>query len=110
MNISDLFKSSVVYRSGILKFEKLFEKHKNKREVLDSIQIFKMVKNKRVEFGVIVAEISQHLVKKEPFSKLKVIPTDDPTAEVFHYIHKKNKNLLPKMVEMLKQMKKEGFY
>ena len=110
ISISDLFKSSIVYRVGILKFDKLFKNHKKTRTVLDSIQIFKMVKIKRAEFGIIVGEMSEHFVKKESFSNLRVIPTDDPIAELFHYIHKKNKKLLPKMVEILKKMKKEEFY
>ena len=107
----DGWKSLAPYKIGIQVGIKFVERGTKgmKRIVVDSNeQLFKMLDNDRVD--IIVVAYTNGL-KTLSSLKLKGIRALTPAVEeyaLYHYLHKKNRDLIPKIDAQLKAMKKSG--
>jgi hypothetical protein len=105
------WKSLKPYSVVTLKGAKLIEKRLIGIDYLSVTHIeqaLKMLDKNRVEFAVLPEHYSLLAIK---YLKLKGISIHTPAIwedTLFHYLHKKNKSIIPKITESLKKMQDSG--
>ena len=107
---SELMNKSIAFKRGFFILEKIFKNNKKANRVTKSEQIYRMVLNKRADFGVILTRTSEMPVMEPQYKKIRIISTNIPDINLYHYINRKHKQLAPKMVQILKKMKEEKFF
>ncbi|MDC0255378.1 hypothetical protein OAK75_10765 [Bacteriovoracales bacterium] len=110
IGLPELHKHTISFHRGYVIFHKIFKNHKASQPVTDSTQIYRMVNNNRVRFGLIVEELSGRTLKKGIYHKIKKIDVKIPPVDLYHYINKKHISLVPKLLKAIKEMKQERFF
>jgi len=101
------------YRVGIIRGWKIYEKNlKDSKALLiarSPEQLFSMLKHERVDLVMYDRWQAQYWMKKLSY---QVPALDKPivSKNMFIYMHKKNKNLVPKIADAIRAMKKDGSY
>jgi len=79
------------------------------------IQLIQMLNSERID--VVVASISQFELKnilkqlqenEKPIQNIQILTPPLLRIPVFHYLHKKNSKLVPRLTKVLQEMEKEG--
>ena len=110
VKISELMNKSIAFKRGFLILEKIFKNNKKANRLTNSEQIYRMVLNKRSDFGLILSRTFENPVMNAEYKKIRIINTNIPDINLFHYINRKHKKLEPKMVQILKKMEEEKFF
>jgi len=71
-------------------------------------QLFKLLQKKRIDVAILSSGNGQKLLRKSVYSNIYQLKTPVHKVNVYHYIHNKNKHLVPKLTQIMKQFKKEG--
>jgi len=71
-------------------------------------QLFELLQRKRIDVAILSSGNGQKLLKKSIYSNIYQLTTPVHKVNVYHYIHKKNKHLVPKVTEIMKKFKQEG--
>ena len=101
---------SIAFKRGFLILEKIFKNNKKANRLTNSEQIYRMVLNKRSDFGLVLSRTFENPVMNAEYKKIRIINTNIPDINLFHYINRKHKKLEPKMVQILKKMEEEKFF
>jgi polar amino acid transport system substrate-binding protein len=100
------------YKIGVLRGVQFAEKGTENlnREISNSlISMFKKLDAERVDV-VVEAKLNGIITIKQLKLHDSILILNPPleTIELFHYVHKKNEHLVPKLTEILRQMKQNG--
>ena len=102
------------YRVGILIGWKILEANivgtKSLRKVKDAKTLFKLLENDRIQVAVINKVDGQAIIRRENLKNIKLITPPLAVREMFLYLHKKHKDLVPQIAASLKELKDEGAY
>jgi polar amino acid transport system substrate-binding protein len=103
----DLKPYSIGLRTG-MKFAELGTRGMNVTSVEKTDQLFKMIESNRLD--VIVSTRIEGLMLTKQMKLDDVFPVEPPIVDLklFHYVHKKHEALIPKLVQVLNDMAKEG--
>ena len=105
------WKSLQPYRIGIrrgIRFTDNGTKGMDRQIVDSNNNLFRILEHDRVELIVVTRSNGLQVMKSPDFSSFKIL---EPAVEVyplFHYLHIKNKELIPKVEAVLKSMQQEG--
>ena len=110
VKVSELMSKSISFKRGFYILEKIFKNNKKANRVTKSEQIYRMVLNKRADFGIVLTRTSEMPVMEPEYKKIRIINTNIPDINLYHYINRKHKKLAPKMVQILKKMKEEKLF
>jgi len=81
------------------------------REIADSnASLFKMLEYGRVETIVVTRSNGLKMMKSPDFSGFKMLEPSVETYPLFHYLHVKHKELIPRVKAVLQGMQKEGLF
>lgn len=73
-------------------------------------KLFTLLDRKRADFIIYELWGGHHILDKLSFNNVKLCQPPLAVKEMFIYLHKKNKNLVPKLSAVLSGMKKDGSY
>jgi polar amino acid transport system substrate-binding protein len=96
---------NVAFITGWKLFEKKVKNYKSLLRARDSVQLFELLKNDRIDIALYDAWWFE--------SKAKDIYAINPPLarfELYFYLHKKHKKLVPKLAKALQAMKEDGSY
>ncbi len=110
VKIPVLMKKPIAFKRGFLILEKIFKNNKLVNRITDSEQIYKMVLTKRIDFGLVLTRVSNRPIMKDQYKKIRIINTNIPDVNLYHYVNRKHEKLVPKMVNILKKMEEEKFF
>jgi polar amino acid transport system substrate-binding protein len=110
VEIKELHKYPLAFHRGFQLLEKIFKNHKNLHRLTNSRQVYKMVNSKRIDYGVIIDELSGHLTNNKAFKNIKKININFPTVMLYHYINRKHIHLAPKLLKALNEMKEKKVF
>ena len=110
VKISELIEKRIAYKRGFVVLEKIFKNNKRANRLTSSEQIFRMVLNKRIDFGIVLTRTFGKYIMKPEFKKIRIIKTNIPNINLYHYINRKHEKLAPKMIDTLKKMKEDKFF
>ena len=110
VTINELMNKPLAFKRGFLVLEKIFKNNKLVNRITNSEQIYKMLLTKRVDFGIVLTRASHRPVMKDAYKKIRIINTNIPDVNLYHYVNRKHKRLVPKMLEVLKKMKEEKLF
>ncbi len=108
-SLNDLENYYVGIRTGELWATRATEHVKNLISVPTSELLFRLLIKKRVQVIVFTKVLGKGTMATHSLSGLKFLKPTLVYSDIFHYIHKKHKHLLPKLTETFTQMKREGF-
>lgn len=72
-------------------------------------QLFKMLDRERVDVIVISKINGKKYLDKTKYDKIKFLETPVSIIPVYHFLHIKNKHLLPKITKAMKELESKGF-
>lgn len=72
--------------------------------------LFNMLSKKRIEIALYSRWMGTALSKKLGIANVRVIDPPLASKEMFMYLNKKHKDLIPRLAESLRQIKQEGMY
>ncbi len=104
----DLANHEVCFRNGV-KFSEVGLSNIEANPVNSNTQLFGMLAKDRCDI-IVIAHITSIPLTAE-FNAAQKQPLHQSvlqTYPLFHYLHKKNAHLVPKLTEVLKEMKQEG--
>ena len=110
VTIPELMSKPIAFKRGFLILEKIFKNNKLVNRITNSEQIYKMVLTKRIDFGIVLTRTSHRPIMKDAYKKIRIININIPDVNLYHYVNRKHKRLVPKMVEVLKKMKEEKLF
>lgn len=101
------------YKVGIhrgTKFAENYTKNISRSFVNKNIQLFKKLKFNRIDFAI-VAELNG-IKEMAKLGHKDIVALDPPVVKkkLYHYLHKRNSSLVPKLTSILKALKKEGIF
>jgi len=98
---------SISTRRGIIFAERIVSKAKNHLLVNGWMQVLATLEHERVDLALIPKIAASKILQKNPMRIYALMP---PFQEfyLYHYLHKKNQNLIPKITKVLKEMEKSG--
>jgi len=105
------WKSLKPYKIGIRRGVVTTEKGTKgmKIEVVNSNeQLFKLLQRKRIDVAILSSGNGQKLLRKAAYSNIYQLETPVHKVNVYHYIHKKNIHIVPKVTQIMNNLKKEG--
>ena len=71
-------------------------------------QIFKMLDSGRVDIGVVDRFNGLNTIAKLNLKDINYLPTPLKTIKFYNFLHKKHKNILPKITKAMRELKEEG--
>lgn len=100
------------YAIGVIRGAPFYEKPTkgmNKTEVETYLQLFKMMEKNRIDI-VVGTEFSCRLTLKKYFPSSNIVTIGKVLLKVdtYHYLHEKNKDIVPLIDKQLKKMQKSG--
>ncbi len=98
---------SVSSRRGILAADNILQ-YARKKQMLNTFEQTLLTLNAgRVDLAIIPARVAFAILKDRP---LDIYPLSPPIRvdKLYHFLHKRHKNLIPKITEVLKRMEKNG--
>ncbi|NYZ69618.1 transporter substrate-binding domain-containing protein [Endozoicomonas sp. SM1973] len=107
---NSLINHSIGILNGILYIED--ESKKNNLKMIEKVQTYDQLLNvvyfNRVDFGVWSYPTYLSFIKDKRFNQLHIFKTPLSVEYLYHYIHKKNKNLIVKLTNALGIMQENG--
>ncbi len=80
----------------------------NTEEVRTNEQLFVMLEHGRVDVIVLSKINATKILRRIPATKIKLLSPPVQVIPVYHFIHKKNKDIIPKLTKALSEMQTEG--
>ena len=109
LNYDDLAKYNVVTMRGYKTVEETFIKKNMKLNVVSNYdQIFLTLNSNRYDVGILTYLDGLNTLKNLKMTNIKVMKPFITNIPVYHFIHKKHKELVPEISKMLKDMKDRG--
>jgi len=71
-------------------------------------QLFELLQRKRIDVAILSSGNGQKLLKKNIYSNIYQLETPVYKVNVYHYIHQKNKHLVPQLTQIMEKLKKQG--
>ena len=79
------------------------------RVILNSNEhLFQLLDNQRVDIIVLSRINALKQIQNQKYSNLKILEPPVQVYKMYHYLHKKNAHLVPKLKSVLKDMQEEG--
>lgn len=72
--------------------------------------LFTMLEKKRIDIALYSRWMGTALTQKMRIANIRVVEPPLASREMFMYLHKKHKHLIPQLVQALQQIKQEGLY
>ena len=95
---------------GYKYFEGKFKEHQIKYQLVNRFEdMVKILHAGRYDIGLITMLDGLKTMKDMGIRDLRVLEPPLETFPIYHFLHKKHKNLVPLVSEKLKELKKEGF-
>ncbi len=107
---ADLPKYAVSFINGWKIYEENVPKETEVTKVRTARQLFSMLEKKRADLILYERWGGLLYIKNKQLSSIKLQLPILAKKEMFIYLHKKNKFLVPKLAKTLKQMKQDGSY
>lgn len=101
---------SVAYINGWKILEKNIPANAEVRKTVNAEKLFKLLARKRTDYAIYELWGGRYLLKKSSINSVKLCQPPLEVKEMFIYLHKKNKTLVPKLSAALLNMKKDGRY
>ncbi|GBE15852.1 glutamine ABC transporter periplasmic protein [bacterium BMS3Abin14] len=102
------------FHVGIVTGWKILEKNiqqtKSLTRVNNSEILFKMLEAERIEVAVFDLQQGLFIIKKLGLSDIKPISSPLSIQDMYIYLHKEHRAIVPRLTEALKRMKKDGTY
>jgi len=102
------------YNVGIVTGWKILEKNivnsKSLLKLKNPKELMAALKSGEIEVAIISEETGRYVGKQVGIEKLNVMQPAFASREMFLYLHKKYKALIPKVADTLRQLKEEGVY
>jgi len=102
------------YNVGIVTGWKILEKHivnsKSLLKLKNPKALMTALKKGEIDVAVISEETGRYIGKQVGIEKLNVMQPAFASREMFLYLHKKHKALIPEVADILRQLKDEGIY
>ncbi len=98
---------SIAIRIGI-KFAEIGTEGMNVIKFPTNKKVFQMVAYGRVDICISSRLTGLYTIKKYGFKNIKILEPPLIKLNLYHYLHKKNKHLVPKITQSLKQMQDNG--
>lgn len=76
----------------------------------DPEQLFRLLDLNRIEVALYERSLGAALAKQQGLKGVRPLAPPLATREMFIYLHKRHANLVPRMTDALRAMKREGFY
>ncbi|MBT6615687.1 MAG: transporter substrate-binding domain-containing protein [Deltaproteobacteria bacterium] len=108
-SLRDLNKYHVGLRVGEIWAIKASKNVENLITIPTAELLFRMLLKKRVQVILFTKVFGIGVINTHSFSGLEFLEPTLVYSDLFHYIHKKNIDLLPKLTETFRQMKQDGF-
>lgn len=97
------------YRRGLLFVQDAAEKHGLKVEpVNDTEQLFRKLKAGRNDAIIVGALIGAQYIQLPQYKEVIMLPDPIQTNYLYHYLHVKHENLVPKITAVLQEMERNG--
>lgn len=99
------------YKIGIRRGAKIVEVNTKgmKRHVVSQYeQLFKLLDIGRIDIAVTSRVQGLTLIQKFDLEGFKILEPPLKTTNLYHYLHKKHENLVPKITASLQEMEKKG--
>lgn len=107
-NWDSLIPYKVAIRRGIKSVETKLPKDLMYESVTNAKQIFLMIDLERVDVGIYPIGEGMIIIKELGLQNIKLLKPSLETSELYHYLHKKHKKLIPKITTILKEMRING--
>lgn len=98
---------SVSSRRGILAADNILQFARVKHMLNTFEQSLLMLDAGRVDLAIIPERVARPLLEKTPLDVFSLSPSIR-VDKLYHFLHKKHKNLIPKITEVLKKMEQNG--
>ncbi len=99
---------SLVYARGIVGFEPWLAFFSRNRAVNTFSQAFKMIDMARADMTLSGCLMGAIHIKELGLANVFPLKPSYQRSDLFHYLHKKHKRIVPKITSVLEQMKKSG--
>lgn len=107
-------KSLAKYNIGLIRGWKILETKTEGMPYVTAVRnaetLFSMLSKKRIEIALYSRWMGTALSKKMRITNVRVIEPPLASKEMFMYLHKKHKDLIPRLTEAIRQIKQEGLY
>ncbi len=110
MNInrmSDLKPYLIGIKIGV-KFAEEITQKMNVHKVVREEQLFKMLNNNRLDAVLSVHLVGLQTIRKLKFKRIYDLKPPLVTKKLYHYLHKKHQDIVPRITKSLKEMEKEN--
>ena len=102
------------YHVGIMRGWQILETNIEKTEKRHSFNqakhLFKMLENNRLDLVIYGKYLGKLTIKEQGYKNIKLLSPPLATEPHYLYLHKKHKDLVPKLVKSLQSIKKDGTY
>lgn len=98
---------SIGYQRGIIISEN-YVKGLNGIAARDDIINLRKLAAGRLDFVVIVGTDARELLSNNQYPDIKILEPVVQTVKLYHYVHKKHADLVPKLTKILKEMEAKG--
>ncbi len=99
------------YKIGIVRGVKFTEKGTKGMKVFQAsnvVKLFNLLNKGRIDILVTAHFSGLNAIKKTGVKGVKILSPPVEEYALYHYLHKKNADLIPKLIPILKKMEKEG--
>ena len=107
---NDLSGKSVSHINGWKILETNIPKTAEITKTSNAVSLFNLLRKRRTDFSIYERWGGRYLLNKMEMSEVKSCKQPLAVREMFIYLHKKNKHLVPKLAETLLAMKQDGSY
>lgn len=107
---SSLSQKSVAHINGWKILENNIPSTAEVTRTVDADALFDLLKNKRTDYVIYELWGGRYKVRKKAIKGIKIFDKALVIREMFVYLHKKHKDLVPKLAASLAEMKKDGSY
>lgn len=110
-NFDDFKHYDVSTMRGYIVIENIFREKKKKLNVLNTYkQLLLTLKSKRYDVSIITYFDGLNALKRLKLDGITILKPFVSEMPVYHFVHKKNAHMIPKLTAMLEKMKEEGVF
>jgi polar amino acid transport system substrate-binding protein len=109
-DVNHLTKQSIGHLKGWKIYERMFEKASNVITVDTPEQLFLLLKKDRIEVALFERWMGAVQIKKMEIHSAHPLLPPLAKREMFVYLNKKHEKIVPRLVEELRALKRNGFY
>ncbi len=109
-NWKDLKSYSVAYVRGWVVFDRHVPKEAMVNRVLFPEALFKMLDRRRVELALYEKKMGLSVINNFAFEEIEPVNNSLLTTPIYIYLHKKHSAIVPKLAQVIKDMKQDGTY